>query len=378
MSDSHLPDSLFIQAALSSNTLMDRPPVWMMRQAGRFMPEYKKIKEKHDFLTMCKTPELAADVTMLPVDLLGVDAAILFSDILVTAQAMGGVLSFHEGVGPVFANPVRCEKDINALKESDACIEQLDYVAGAIKEVQIRLKEDKARNIPLIGFAGAPFTVMSYLVEGRASTNFKETKQLLHNNNPEIAHKLLRKLATLTTEYLKMQIDAGVDAVQIFDSWANALCYDDYKEFSHQYIVKIILGIREKYPNIPIISFCKGSSVFAPLMAEAKPDVLSIDWNADLRTMQDSLPAKIAVQGNLDPCVLYADQSTIKRYIYKLLTDMCRKDEQGNKLGCKGFIFNLGHGIMPDIPFEKVKYAIELIKEFTYNNSDSSTLCTHE
>nr|WP_255534867.1 uroporphyrinogen decarboxylase [Pedobacter sp. SYSU D00535] len=335
---------MFIKAAFSEPT--ERPPVWMMRQAGRFMKEYWEIKNKYSFLEMCKTPEIAADVTMLPVDLLGIDAAILFSDILVTGEAMGGDLSFNQGVGPRFANPVRTKADVENL--ATGVNDRLQYVADAIKVIQQRLQG----SIPLIGFAGAPFTVMSYLVEGGSSKDFKLTKLMLHNE-PELAHQLLSKIAAVTTDYLNLQIEAGVNALQIFDSWAMALSWDDYNEFSHRYIQQIIAGLNRK--DIPVISFCKGSSVFAPLMAEAKPDVVSIDWNVDLLDMKRRLPAGIAVQGNLDPHILYADKKVIKERIYRLFDRM---------KGENGFIFNLGHGIMPDIPFDNVKYAIEVIKEY--------------
>lgn len=320
----------------------------MMRQAGRFMPQYWEIKNKYSFLEMCKTPEIAADVTMLPVDLLDIDAAILFSDILVTGEAMGGDLSFSQGVGPKFANPVRTAADVDALEVE--VIDRLQYVADAIKVIQQRLNG----KIPLIGFAGAPFTVMSYLVEGGSSKDFKLTKLMLHNQ-PELAHRLLAKIAKVTTDYLNLQIAAGVNAVQIFDSWAQALSWDDYREFSHQYIQQIITGLNRK--DIPVISFCKGSSVFAPMMAEAKPDVISIDWNVDLKDMKQRLPQGIAVQGNLDPHILYADKPVIKERIHRLFERMRGED---------GFIFNLGHGIMPDIPFDNVKYAVEVIKEYRY------------
>ena len=346
MSTPNQLDSLLIKAAFSQKT--ERPPVWMMRQAGRFMPEYWAIKNKYSFLEMCKTPEIAADVTMLPVDLLDIDAAILFSDILVTGEAMGGDLSFTQGIGPKFANPVRTAADVDALETEVG--DRLQYVADAIKVVQQRLNG----SIPLIGFAGAPFTVMSYLVEGGSSKDFKLTKLMLHNH-PELAHKLLAKIAKVTTDYLNLQIAAGVNAVQIFDSWAQTLSWDDYREFSHQYIQQIIAGLHRK--DIPVISFCKGSSVFAPLMAEAKPDVISIDWNVDLKDMKQRLPAGMAVQGNLDPHILYADKSVIKDRIHRLFERM---------RGEEGFIFNLGHGIMPDIPFDNVKYAVEVIKEFRY------------
>lgn len=344
-----MKNSLFIKAALSQET--ERPPVWMMRQAGRFMPEYWEIKNKYSFLEMCKTPEIAADVTMLPVDLLGIDAAILFSDILVTGEAMGGQLSFEQGVGPRFANPVQNLKDVEAL-EVDV-LDRLQYVADAIKVIQGRLSKLGDQQIPLIGFAGAPFTVMSYLVEGGSSKDFKKTKLFMFNQ-PEAAHKLLEKIADVTVDYLNMQIASGVNAVQIFDSWALALSWDDYREFSHQYIQNIISRLNR---TVPVISFCKGSSVFAPLMAEAKPDVVSIDWSADIKNIKSILPQGMAIQGNLDPFTLYADKAVIKDRILRIIERM---------RGEKGFIFNLGHGIMPDIPFDNVKYAVEVIKEFRY------------
>ncbi|QNL52691.1 uroporphyrinogen decarboxylase [Olivibacter sp. SDN3] len=341
-----MKDSLFIKSAFSQST--ERPPVWMMRQAGRFMKEYWAIKNKYSFLEMCKTPEIAADVTMLPVDLLGIDAAILFSDILVTAEAMGGNLDFIQGVGPKFSNPVRSKQDIDALQTEVE--DRLQYVADAIKVIQQRL----AGSIPLIGFAGAPFTVLSYLIEGGSSKDFKRTKLFL-NNEPALAHQLLAKIAKVTADYLNMQIAAGVNALQLFDSWALALSWDDYREFSHRYNVDIISQLDRQ--DIPIISFCKGSSVFAPLMAEARPDVISVDWNADLKHVKNSLPKGVAVQGNLDPYVLYADRAVIKKKILNLFERM---------RGEEGFIFNLGHGIMPDIPFDNVKYAIDLVKGFRY------------
>ncbi len=340
-------EHLFLQAANSQIT--ERPPVWMMRQAGRFMKEYWDIKNKYSFLEMCKTPEIAADVTMLPIDLLDVDAAILFSDILVTAEAMGGQLSFEAGVGPLFANPVKNEADIDALLV-EGTEDRLKYVADAIKVIQQRLNGSK----PLIGFAGAPFTVMSYLIEGGSSKDFKKTKLFIHNQ-PALAHKLLQKIADVTVMYLNMQIASGVNALQLFDSWALALSWDDYTVFSHRYNTQIISKLNRT--GIPIISFCKGSSVFAPLMAESKPDVISIDWNADLLNMKNSLPKGIAVQGNLDPFLLYADKKVIKERIHKLFDRM---------RGTEGFIFNLGHGIMPDIPFDNVKFAIDTVKEFRY------------
>ncbi|MDR2283938.1 MAG: uroporphyrinogen decarboxylase [Sphingobacterium sp.] len=340
-----LQNDLFIKAALSQQ--VERPPVWMMRQAGRFMPEYWEIKNKYSFLEMCKTPEIAADVTMLPVDLLGIDAAILFSDILVTGEAMGGDLSFEQGVGPRFSNPVRTWKDAENL--SVDCLDKLQYVADAIRVIQQRLDG----RIPLIGFAGAPFTILSYLVEGGSSRDFKLTKLML-NNEPELAHLILQKIADLTIAYLNMQIDAGVNAVQLFDSWANALSWNDYHTFSHKYNKYILANLKR---TVPVISFAKGASVFAPVMAESNPDVISVDWNADLLNIKKSLPAGMAVQGNLDPFIMYADKPVIKAKIHELFERM---------RGENGFICNLGHGIMPDMPFDHVKYAVEVIREFRY------------
>lgn len=340
-----LQNDLFIRAAMSQQT--ERPPVWMMRQAGRFMPEYWEIKNKYSFLEMCKTPEIAADVTMLPVDLLGIDAAILFSDILVTPEAMGGQLSFEQGVGPRFANPVRTAAD--AAQLSVDCVDKLQYVADAIKVIQERLQG----RIPLIGFAGAPFTILSYLVEGGSSKDFKKTKLML-NNEPELAHSILKKISDVTVAYLNMQVDAGVNALQLFDSWANVLSWNDYKEFSHQYNKYIIENIKR---TVPVISFSKGASVFAPLMIEAKPDVISIDWNADIKNVKQTLPEGIAIQGNLDPNVLYANKDVITKKITELFERM---------RGEPGFIFNLGHGIQPDMSFDHVKHAVEVIKAFRY------------
>lgn len=296
---------------------------------------------------MCKTPEIAADVTMLPVDLLGIDAAILFSDILVTGEAMGGDLSFEQGVGPRFSNPVRTWKDAENL--SVDCLDKLQYVADAIRVIQQRLDG----RIPLIGFAGAPFTILSYLVEGGSSRDFKLTKLML-NNEPELAHLILQKIADLTIAYLNMQIDAGVNAVQLFDSWANALSWNDYHTFSHKYNKYILANLKR---TVPVISFAKGASVFAPVMAESNPDVISVDWNADLLNIKKSLPAGMAVQGNLDPFIMYADKPVIKAKIHELFERM---------RGENGFICNLGHGIMPDMPFDHVKYAVEVIREFRY------------
>jgi len=335
--------SLFLKAALCQKTI--RPPVWLMRQAGRYMPEYRAIRAKHSFMEMMKNPEVATQVTMLPIDLLGVDAAIMFCDILVTAEALGSKLNFIEGKGPVFERKIRTAEDIQSLKIPEQNV--FNYVYQMIGMVKEKLKGQT----PLIGFAGAPFTIMSYLVEGGSSPDYKNTKILMHAQ-PELAKKLLDKITEVTILYLQGQITAGVDALQLFDSWADVLSYADYQEFAHPYVTKIISALNQK---VPIISFCKGSSVFYPLMAKSGTNVISLDWNANLKMVKTTLPKNIAVQGNLDPYVLYAPKEIIKAKAETLLESM--RDEAG-------YIFNLGHGLSPDMPFENVKFLVEVVKNF--------------
>jgi uroporphyrinogen decarboxylase len=337
------PKGIFLEAALGQKTI--RPPVWLMRQAGRYMPEYRAIRSKYSFMEMMKNPEVATQVTMLPIDLLGVDAAIMFCDILVTAEALGSKLNFVEGKGPVFERKIRSASDIDSLRVPEPAV--FDYVYQMIKLVKKELKNQT----PLFGFAGAPFTVMSYLVEGGSSPDLKNTKILI-NTHPELAKKLLDKITEITILYLQGQIAVGVDALQLFDSWADVLSFADYQEFAHPYVTKIISALNQK---VPIISFCKGSSVFYPLMAQSGANVLSLDWNCDLKTVKSHLPKNIAVQGNLDPFILYAPQSVIKTKTTALLESM---------RGEAGYIFNLGHGLSPDMPFENVKFLVDVVKSF--------------
>jgi len=335
--------SLFLKAAQSQKTI--RPPIWLMRQAGRYMPQYRAIREKFSFMEMMKNPEVATQVTMLPIDLLGVDAAIMFCDILVTAEALGSKLNFIEGKGPVFERKIRSASDIQSLRVPESTV--FDYVYQMIKLVKKELKNQT----PLIGFAGAPFTVMSYLVEGGSSPDLKNTKILI-NTQPELAKELLDKITEITILYLQGQIAAGVDALQLFDSWADVLSFADYQEFAHPYVTKIITALNKK---VPVISFCKGSSVFYPLMAKSGASVISLDWNANLKQVKQQLPKNIAVQGNLDPFVLYAPQNVIKTKTTALLESM---------RGEAGYIFNLGHGLSPDMPFENVKFLVDIVKGF--------------
>lgn len=320
-----------------------RPPIWLMRQAGRYMPEYRALREKHSFSTMYKEPELAAKVTCLPIDTFGFDAAILFSDILVMAEAFGLGLHFEEKVGPIIDNPLSTEQDVDGLV-IPKIDEKLHYVFKAIKMLKPQLK------VPLIGFCGAPFTVASYMIEGKSSKDLKKTKRWMLSH-PESFHRLLDKIAVSTIDYLKKQIEAGVDAIQIFDSWANTLAFPQFQEFSYAYLQKIRQELSQT--NIPVILFCRGSSVFAEDLARMNPSCISLDWNCDIVKMRNRIPKHVALQGNLDPDVLYASKEILKKEIERILKGM---------KGDPAFIFNLGHGIMPDTPVDAVKMLVECVK----------------
>lgn len=336
--------SRFVEALHCSNH-SGRPPVWIMRQAGRYMPEYRAIRAKHSFLTMCHEPELAAKVTMLPIDAFGMDAAILFSDILVVAEALDVGLRFEDKVGPIIERPLRSAVDIHSLPSVDVK-EKLGYVAQAITHVKPLL------DVPLIGFAGAPFTVASYMIEGGSSKDLRMTKKLMLND-PIAFHALLDKIATCTIAYLKMQIDAGVNAVQLFDSWANFLSMPHFKEFSLAYMDRIAKALAPH--KIPLILYCKGSSVFAEELATAKPAAISLDWNADIAKIRNIIPSTIALQGNLDPDLLYAPSATLKNEALKMLKAMENQP---------GYIFNLGHGILPDVSPDAVRLLVDTVKGF--------------
>ncbi len=338
-----MSENRFIQAAFGKK--VDRIPVWLMRQAGRYMKEYQDIRKSYSFLDLCKLPEQACKVTLLPIDLLGVDAAILFSDILIPIEAMGLTLNFTEK-GPVIENPVRQKQDLERLIIPDPQ-EKLNFVLETIRLV----KNELNGNVPLIGFSGAPFTLMSYMVEGGTSKDLKNTRILLYQQ-PELAHAILEKLSQTMIQYINAQIDAGAEAIQIFDTWAGLLPFHDFKEFSLQYIQKIVAELNRQ--NIPIIVFAKGSSIFYQELLSSKADVISLDWNSDLSRVKAELGSQVAVQGNLDPFILYSDQKTIKRYVKKLLDSMKPFD---------GYIFNLGHGVLPDIPFDNIRFLVDCVKE---------------
>lgn len=339
-----LQNNLFLRACKRQK--VERTPIWIMRQAGRYLPEYRAVRAKHDFLTMCRTPELAAEVTLQPIDIIGVDAAIIFSDILVIPEAMGMELNMDEGKGPVFPKPVRNESDSQRLKKIDPS-KELKYVLDAVSLTKKLL----AGRVPLIGFSGSPWTLLTYMVEGKGSKNFSEVKKLIYNN-PALAHSLLNKLSDVVADYLSAKIDAGADAVQIFDTWGGILSPKDFEAFSLQYVQKIISQIKRK--DEPVIFFAKGVHYKIKEMSKCGADVIGLDWTMDLGEVRALTNGSVALQGNLDPTVLYGSKDLIKNEV-KLVLNSYGKGE--------GHIFNLGHGILPDINPENVKALVNFVKE---------------
>lgn len=321
-----------------------RVPVWLMRQAGRYMPQYRALRAKHSFLELCHNPELIAEVTMQPINAFGMDAAIIFSDILVIPEAMGIGLRFDDGVGPIIERPIESAADLDKLFLVNIR-ESLHYVEQGIKLVQPELK------VPLIGFCGAPFTLASYMIEGKSSRDFHKTKKWMLSD-PESFHRLLSLLADYAIEYLNMQIDAGVQAVQIFDSWANALAYNQFQEFSLAYMQKIIQKIK---PRVPLIVFCKGASTFASNIAKINPSCISMDLNANIANLRPLIPSSIAIQGNLDPDYLYAPIPVLQKEVTRILDAMH---------GDHGYIFNLAHGVTPGVPVDAVRALVDCVKGY--------------
>jgi uroporphyrinogen decarboxylase len=316
-----------------------------MRQAGRYLPEYRAIRERADFITMCKTPELAAEVTIQPVDIIGVDVAIIFSDILVIPEAMGMNLEMIESKGPRLYEPIRNLDQINNLKVIDP-YKDLKYVLDAVALT----KKELNNRVPLIGFAGSPWTLMTYMVEGGGSKNFSEIKKFIYNQ-PKAAHLLLEKISDAVAEYLSAKIKVGANAIQIFDTWGGLLSQSDFKEFSLQYIEKVISKIKRK--EEPIIVFAKGVHHSLDDLANSGADVISLDWTMNLGEVRNKIGSKVALQGNLDPTVLYANKEKIKEEAVKVLSSFGKGS---------GHIFNLGHGILPDVDPENAKYLVEVIK----------------
>jgi uroporphyrinogen decarboxylase len=325
--------------------IVERPPVWMMRQAGRYLPEFQEIKEKYDFFTRCRTPELASEITVQPIRRFGMDAAILFSDILVIPQAMNIEVQMKADFGPYLPNPVRDQKGVDGVVVPDVNIE-LNYVMQAIKATKELLNNE----VPLIGFAGSPWTILCYCVQGQGSKTYDKAKEFCFTN-PVAAHDLLQKITDTTISYLKAKVEAGVDTVQIFDSWGGMLSPTDYQEFSWYYINQIIEALKD---NAPVIVFGKGCWFALPEMAKSNASALGVDWTITAQNARYLTGRNKTLQGNLDPARLLSPPSEIKKMVRQMINDF----------GKDKYIVNLGHGILPNIPLENVKAFIDAVKEY--------------
>ncbi|HYV13354.1 MAG TPA: uroporphyrinogen decarboxylase [Pyrinomonadaceae bacterium] len=320
-------------------------PVWLMRQAGRYMREYREVREKTTFLELCKNPALAAEVTVTAVERLGVDAAIIFADILLILEPLGIELEFAKGEGPVIHNPVRKASDVERLRELQDPGE-LDFVYEAIRQTRSALKPD----IPLIGFCGAPFTLASYMTEGAGSKNYVHTKRLMYDD-AGAWHAMMALISRALVKYLNAQIEAGAQAVQLFDSWVGCLSPDDYREFVLPHTKSVIENVTK---GVPVIHFGTGTATLLELMREAGGDVIGLDWRVRLDEGWQRVGHDVAVMGNLDPVVLFAKQDVLRTQTKKIL-------EQAG--GRAGHIFNLGHGILPETPVENVIALVEIVHE---------------
>ncbi|MGB5358900.1 uroporphyrinogen decarboxylase [Eudoraea sp.] len=338
-----IKNDLFLRA-LQGETV-ERPPVWMMRQAGRYLPEFMKIKEKYDFFTRCQTPELASEITVQPIRRYGMDAAILFSDILVIPQAMQIEVQMKPDFGPYLPKPIRSQKDVDRVLVPDV-YEELDYVMQAITATKEKLEDE----IPLIGFAGSPWTILCYCVQGQGSKTFDKAKEFCFTQ-PVAAHNLLQKITDTTISYLKAKVKAGVNAVQIFDSWGGMLSPNDYKEFSWYYIQQIIDALKEE---TQVIVFGKGCWFALSDMAKSGAAALGVDWTCSARNARYLTGGKITLQGNFDPARLLSPPQVIKKMVTQMI----------NEFGKDQYIVNLGHGILPNVPVENAKAFIDAVKEY--------------
>ncbi len=338
-----LKNDLFLRA-LKGETV-ERPPVWMMRQAGRYLPEFMALKEKYDFFTRCRTPELASEITVQPIDIIGPDAAILFSDILVIPQAMNIEVEMKDGIGPWLPNPIRSLKDVEQVVVPDV-YEELGYVMDAIKLTKERLDN----RVPLIGFAGSPWTILCYAVQGQGSKNFDKAKELCFTQ-PEAAHQLLQKITDTTIAYLKAKVATGVNAVQVFDSWGGMLSPVDYQEFSWKYIQQIVDALKEE---TKVIVFGKGCWFALNDMAKSGAAALGVDWTCSARNARYLSGGNITLQGNFDPSRLLSPPAEIKKMVKQMI----------DEFGKDNYIANLGHGILPNIPVENAQAFVDAVKEY--------------
>ena len=336
---------IFIDACFGKET--NRTPVWMMRQAGRCLPEYREVRKKvGSFIEMTKNSDVVCEVTLQPVNRFDVDAAILFSDILNLPMEMGLNLRFEAGVGPIFDNTISSIEDVKKLNPAS---EKLTYVYEGVKKIRENLDKEKA----LIGFAGSPWTIATYMVEGRGSKQYPKIKKMVYAT-PDVLHSLLEVNTKETISYLKNQIKAGANAVMVFDSWGGALERNKFFEFSWNYMKEIATSIKKEYPNIPVILFSKGTGLYLEGMIEGDFDVIGIDWNTPIEYASKIVNNQKTIQGNMDPTRLYSQTAT-KEAVLNI----------ANVMKNKRHIFNLGHGILPDTPWENVKYFVDLVKEVT-------------
>ncbi len=346
-----LSNDLIIRALLRKD--VDRTPLWVMRQAGRYLPEYLKTRaEAGSFLQLCQTPELACEVTLQPLRRFKLDAAIIFSDILTIPDVMGLGLYFTEGEGPRFERPLRTEADIRNLPRPDVH-DSLAYVMDAIRLVRREL----AGQVPLIGFSGSPWTLATYMVEGGPSKSYGKIKKLIYDQ-PALAHQLLEKLADTVTDYLNAQIESGAQIVQIFDTWGGVLAADAFKEFSVRYLARIIAGLKHEHEGrrVPVILFCKGCNAHLEAQADTGCDALGVDWTMTLSEARSRVGHRVALQGNLDPAVLLAAPAVIRHETSQVL----------NSFGHgSGHVFNLGHGITPDVDPDNLQTLVNSVLDLS-------------
>ena len=345
------PNSNFVRACKSQP--VDRTPVWFMRQAGRYMPEYRALRKQSSLLEICKNPALAAEVTITAAEFLGVDAAIIFADLLLPLEVMGLPFHFSAGEGPVIAKPVRCAEDVAQLRTDNAA--ELGYVSEAVSLVAKHF----ATKIPVIGFCGAPFTLASYMIEGSGSRHYLHAKKMMYNS-PANWDALMRKLVEVTAEYSAAQVRAGADVIQIFDSWVGCLSVEDYRRYALPHVTRLVKSLQRT--GAPIIYFGTDSATLLPAMNETGADVIGLDWRIPLDEGWSDLQHRCAVQGNLDPALLFADWSELKTRAANILKLAA---------GRPGHIFNLGHGILPETPVENVKNLARFVQEYSAAKKDA-------
>ena len=339
------PNSRFVKACKALP--VDRTPVWFMRQAGRYMAEYRAVRKEHSLIEICKNPRLAAEVTITAAEALGVDAAIIFADLLLPLEVMELPFHFANGEGPVVENPVKNKADVARLKTDRAA--ELGYVSEAIRLVGKHFGD----RLPVIGFCGAPFTLASYMIEGRGSRNYLQTKKMMYTS-PEVWDELLCKLVSVTSEYAVEQVGAGADVIQIFDSWVGCLGVEDYQRYVLPRTRELVENVRKS--GVPVIYFGTETTTLLKWMKQTGADVIGLDWRVPLDEGWQALGIKGAVQGNLDPVLLFAEWSELKSRAMEIL-------RQAN--GRPGHIFNLGHGILPETPVENVKALTEFVQQYS-------------